>query len=118
MPTGEMDVRAGRRDRLRDRRECLCSIDEHLDVTARAGRRAALRPFGWVAIEDMTPTEPRETAAVMVAHRGLDPLAERAVDSTQHDHSLPVPRAPNPILKAVTRRVAEARVDPVGLRIP
>ena len=110
-------MRAGRRDRVRDRRKRLCSVDEHLDVAARAGRRAALRPFAWLAIEDMTPAEPRETAAVMVAHRGLDPLAERAVDSTQHDHSLPLPRAPNPILKGVTRRVAKARHDPVDLRI-
>src|SRR5689334_3822879 len=89
-------MRAGRRDRARDRRERLCSVDEHLDVAARAGRRVPLRPFAWAPVEDMTPAEPRKTSAVMVAHRRLDPLADHAVDLTQHDLSLPVPSARNP----------------------
>jgi hypothetical protein len=81
VPPGDVDVVAGVLDRVRDRRERLRAVDEHVERAAGAGRGGARRPQPVVrGRERPTPAEAAEAPPMLGAHRRLDAVAYDRVD--------------------------------------
>jgi len=81
VPPGDVDVVTGARDRLRDQRERLGAVDEHLELAALAGRRIAVRPQAAVGrVERTAPAEAAQAPLVLGAHRRLDAVSHDGVD--------------------------------------
>ena len=81
--------------RLRDLRQRLRAVDQHLQLAALARRRIARSPQPVVVrLERRVPAEPPEPAAVLGLDRRLDAVADQRVCASEHGadhaHRLPV----------------------------
>jgi hypothetical protein len=104
VPPGEVDVRAGRPDRLGDPRQRFPTVDEGLDAATRARReRCRLGPTAvgrWVDClpTATTPQPPR----VLGADHSLERLADYVVEAVQRigSHGALMPCAPENLTRA------------------
>ena len=79
VPPGQVDVRLGGAQCLRDRRQCLRAVDEDLDRVPGTRRRALVRPSTGRRLQRLEPADPREASSVMAADLLRDLLAEPAL---------------------------------------
>src|SRR5262249_3093627 len=89
VPAGEMDVRASRLDRPRDRGQRGRPVDERRELVAGAGRGIARGPRARRGVEGVLPADPPEPSAVARPDGPLDAVAEEVVDALSHRPLLP-----------------------------
>ncbi len=83
VPAGDVDMRAGARDRFGDAGQGVRAVDQHLQLTARPRRRVAgcpERSVGWRA-QLVEATGATKAPAVMGADRRLEAFAYAGVDA-------------------------------------
>ena len=108
VPPGDVDVVPGVLDRVRDRRERLRAVDEHVERAAGARRWIARRPRPVVGRgEGTTPAEAAQAPVVLGADRRLDAVADDRVDAeagaNADEPGMPL-CLPDPSAQALSRR--------------
>jgi hypothetical protein len=84
MPGADVHVALGAADRLRDPRESVLAVDEHLERVAVPRRGPRLRPQPLAGRRErgelaVAPQPPH----VVVDHRALDPIADGGVEAVE-----------------------------------
>ena len=83
VPAGEMHMRAGLKQRVRDGRESLPAVDQHVDLVARPHRWAAGRPAAARRVERALPADPPEPPPVVSADLLADLRSKPALGREQ-----------------------------------
>jgi hypothetical protein len=87
VPAGEVDVRTGACELLREPRQRLRAVHEHLDGAPGAWRRVSGGPQPRIRrIERALPAKPAQPPGMVRAHEVLGGVAERLVQGEQYVH--------------------------------